>query len=259
MWEWLLSSIDASRGHEVGFYLSWHARLMTLAWGVIIPSAVVVARYYKILPHQNWPQDLDNPTWWRGHWIGQSFAFTLSIIGLALILVSDESSISEPVYFQAQLHRVLGYVVLVLGALQILLGVFRGTKGGPTDPRKDGSWHGDHYDMTPYRLHFELFHRSMGYLALILAGLTILCGLWTANAPRWMWIGIVGWWIFLFGFSIILQRKGYAVDTYQAIWGPSAKHPGNLRPASGWGTRRPSEGKGTPFDIQLESLDGGEN
>jgi hypothetical protein len=36
---------------------------------------------------------------------------------------------------------------------------------------------------------------------------------------------------------VTLQRRGLAVDTYQAIWGPDPQHPGNATPP-GWGMNR---------------------
>ena len=57
--EWLLSPIDGARAHEVGFAVSWHARTMVLGWGVIAPLAVILARFFKILPGQDWPRALD--------------------------------------------------------------------------------------------------------------------------------------------------------------------------------------------------------
>jgi hypothetical protein len=57
--DWLLAPIDATRAHEVGFAVSWHARSMVLAWAVLAPLAVVIARYFKVLPGQDWPRELD--------------------------------------------------------------------------------------------------------------------------------------------------------------------------------------------------------
>lgn len=237
MWDWLFAPIDPSRGHDVGFALSWHARVMTLAWGVVVPSAVLAARYLKIMPGQDWPQELDNKTWWHSHWMGQSFAYLLSFLGLGLILSVDNSNPA------AGLHRWLGYTVLAFGTLQILLGVYRGSKGGPTAPASDGSPRGDHYDMTRWRLCFERMHRVLGYLALILGLVTIVTGLWAANGPHWMWIMLTGWWIGLLFLAAICQVRGRAFDTYQAIWGPDPDLPGNRRPKAGWATVRPGDKK----------------
>ena len=40
---------------------------------------------------------------------------------------------------------------------------------------------------------------------------------------------------------ITLQRRGYAYETYQAIWGPDPRHPGNQKLPTGWAVKRPSE------------------
>ncbi|MGL4239726.1 MAG: cytochrome b561 domain-containing protein, partial [Beijerinckiaceae bacterium] len=107
--------------------------------------------------------------------------------------------------------------------------------GGPTEP----SVRGDHYDMTARRRAFEHLHKSAGYLALALGVAAIVTGLWQANAPRWMWIALAAWWGLFLAAFVALQRRGLAFDTYQAIWGPDACHPGNARRPIGWGVRRP--------------------
>lgn len=233
--DWLLAPIDATRAHDVGFAVSWHARSMVLAWGILAPLAVLVARYFKVMPGQDWPRELDNKTWWRGHWMGQGVVVLLTLFGLGLILAVPR---------EAGVHGVLGYVLLCLLALQILLGVFRGSKGGPTAPAPDGSLRGDHYDMTPWRIMFEWAHKLLGYAALVLSVIVILAGLWEANAPRWMWGGMGLWWSGVLAGAVILQRQGRAIDTYQAIWGPDPTHPGNRRRPIGWGINRRTEEHG---------------
>ena len=230
--DWLLAPIDASRAHEIGLAVSWHARTMVLAWGVMAPLAVLLARYFKVLPGQDWPRELDSQVWWRGHWMGQGVVVLLSLFGLGLALsVAGETGV----------HGMMGYTLLALLCVQLLLGVFRGTKGGPTAPAKDGSLRGDHYDMTPWRVMFEWSHKIVGYTALILGCCVILAGLWQANAPRWMWIAILWWWALLLLLAAVLQARGRAIDTYQAIWGPDPEHPGNRRKPIGWGIRAVSE------------------
>lgn len=229
MWDWLAHPIDPDRAHMVGFAVSWHGRAMTLAWGVIAPLAVLAARFFKVVPGQDWPRELDNKFWWRVHWIGQTVTLAATVIGFALILGHAEA---------LGLHGVLGYLVLLLLAAQVAMGLMRGTKGGPTAPAEDGSPRGDHYDMTRWRQFFEAAHKGLGYLLLALAATTILAGLWQANAPRWMWLALTAWWIALLLAVAWLQHAGRAIDTYQAIWGPSPEHPGNRLPAPGWGMRR---------------------
>lgn len=229
IFEWLINPIDPGRMHNVGFAVSWHARSMTLAWGVLAPLAVFVARYFKVLPWQDFPRELDSTVWWRSHWMANSLVFFLTIIGIVLIYTPS---------IIISLHGILGYTVFVLAMVQIGLGLYRGTKGGPTAPSPDGSVRGDHYDMTPWRLAFEKLHKSIGYATLFIAAVAIILGLWHANAPRWMWIVILGWWIILAICAVILQRRGWAFDTYQAIWGPGLEHPGNRIPSQGWGMQR---------------------
>lgn len=234
---WLATPIDPSHGHEVELAVAWHARTMVLAWGVLAPLAVVLARYFKILPSQDWPRELDNQLWWRSHWIGQTLVLLLSFTGLALIFNGGGHNGGW-----ANTHRLLGFAVLALVVVQVLLGIFRGTRGGPNYPASDGSLSGDHYDMTSWRLAFEWTHKTLGYTALAIAAAAILSGLWLVNAPRWIWVLILAWWVFLALFSAFCQKKGWAYDTYQAIYGGDPSLPGNRRKPAGWWTNRPGDG-----------------
>ncbi len=232
MLEWLLAPMDASRAHDVGWHISWHARSMVLAWGVLAPVGVIVARYFKIVPSQNWPRRLDHHLWWNTHRICQYGACALMLAGLWIILNAPSSGASYSP------HWFLGWASLCLALVQIMGGLLRGTKGGPTDPAIDGSLHGDHYDMTPRRLLFEAVHKSAGYVALLMSALAILSGLWQANAPNWMMAGILLWWAILAVSCVLFQRRNMAVDTYQAIWGPDPSLPGNQRKPIGLGITR---------------------
>ena len=229
MWEALLEPIDPRRAHSVGFWVSWHGRAMVLAWGVIAPLSILAARFLKVLPWQDWPRELDNPFWWRAHWIGQSVVFGLTIVSVLLVRAASEAT---------GWHGLLGYLLLALVVAQVFLGLISGSKGGPTARAPDGSLRGDHYDMTQWRLAFEFLHKGIGYVALSLAVATLGLGLWSANAPVWMWVALGLWWALLAGAALLLQKRGWAVDTYQAIWGPGPEHPGNQRPPQGWGMRR---------------------
>lgn len=225
--------IDTDRVHDVNFAVSWHARLMIVAWGILAPLAIILARFFKIMPHQEWPKELDNQTWWRGHWIGQSLVVGLSAVALYLVF--------SGAVFAGSLHRSLGYLVLAGAVVQVVLGIFRGSKGGPTEATRNGSYRGHHYDMTTWRRVFETSHKLIGYSLLVVAIATILLGLWDANAPRWMWFLLAIWWTALFLCFVVMQKKGMAIDTYQAIWGADPSLPGNQRPKPAWGVRRPSD------------------
>lgn len=233
VFQWLLLPLDNERGHNVSSLVAWHGRLMVLAWAVLSPSAILAARYFKIMPNQNWPVVLDNPLWWRWHWKIQVLVAFLSVFALGLAIASNSARVS----FVA--HSVTGYALLALMFIQILGGVLRGSKGGPTDPAPDGTWRGDHYDMTQHRLLFERIHKTAGYVTIFLSIAVIVLGLWVANAPRWMWLVIAAWWTVLIMLTLYLQFTRGAVDTYQAIWGPSLDHPGNrMRKYGLWTFRR---------------------
>ena len=92
--------------------------------------------------------------------------------------------------------------------------------------------------MSGRRRVFEWFHKIIGYGLILLAWSTIISGMWAANAPVWMWILVSLWWGLLIVAFIILQSRGLAIDTYQAIWGPDSLHPGNQKRPIGWGVKR---------------------
>lgn len=235
MIEWLTQPIDPTRTHEVSTYISWHGRLMVLAWGALFPLGILIARFWKVTPRQNWPKELDNQTWWHAHLGMQYTGGAIMIAALLIILVTPTGDST---------HAYIGWVISGFAALQFLAGWFRGTKGGPTEP----SLRGDHFDMTPRRLAFEYFHKFAGYGLLALAIYGIATGMWLANAPHWMWIGLAGWWISLIAGFITLQRRGKAIDTYQAIWGPDPNLPGNRRTPIGFGVHRQEDPKQTPAE-----------
>lgn len=211
---------------------------MVVAWGVLAPLAVLVARFFKVLPGQDWPREVDNLVWWRSHWIGQSVVLGLTAIGLSLVLPLNLSAMS--------LHNWLGLVLIGFLVMQVCLGLFRGSKGGPTEQHLRGH----HYDMTQWRHIFEALHKAFGYAALGLAMIVILTGLWKANAPVWMWVSLLLWWAGLIIAFAAFQKRGMAIDTYQAIWGAGLEHPGNQLPHPGWGVRR---WKDTEEDVNVRS------
>jgi hypothetical protein len=240
MLDWFLLPIDPARAHELSAAVAWHGRFMTLAWGVAVPLGILMARFFKILPGQNWPDKRDNRVWWLSHLTLHYLAGILTLTGLCII-IQGVAALGA-----SGNHALFGWALVVLALGQFLGGWLRGSKGGPTDLAADGSLHGDHYSMTRRRRIFEYAHKSGGYLALSVAFGAILTGLWRANAPVWMWLALMLWWAGLLILAVILQRKGHAVDTYQAIWGPDVIHPGNARKAIGMGITRPEKKKANP-------------
>lgn len=226
---YLLEPASGASSHVLDGRVAWHGRLMVLAWGVLIPLGIVVARFLKVVPGQPWPQRLDNPAWWHAHRTTQYAGVALSLLGAALAW----SAVASPNPLRS-LHTTLGWLVVLLGLAQVAAGALRGSKGGPTGL----AMRGDHYDMTPRRVWFERFHKGAGYGALLLACATLLLGLAAADAPRWMWIVLIAWWLLIGALALRWQTQGRALDTYQAIWGPGEEHPGNRRQPVGLGVHR---------------------
>ena len=234
MIEWLTVPIDPSRTHAVGEAIAWHGRLMVLAWGFVLPLGVFFARFFKITRRQNWPHHVDNKLWWHVHLTTQYIGGMLMLAGFGLVLLTGAGAA------RWNAHGLVGYAVVALGVSQFVAGWMRGSKGGPTE----ATLRGDHYDMTRRRRIFEYVHKTFGYVALLLGAGAIVTGLWHANAPRWMWGALGGWWCIFLAAFIWLQQAGHAIDTYQAIWGPDPRHPGNGLKPIGWGVRRWSPAAG---------------
>ena len=232
MLDWLLTSIDASRSHLINDQTAWHGRLMVAAWSFLIPIGVLSARYFKILPAQDWPKHLDNQIWWYIHLTCQYASMVLMIVGIYLIW---DVELGQESLFA---HLFFGWTTILLCSFQYLSGWLRGSKGGPTEVTRTGTIRGDHYDMTPRRVAFEHLHKTLGYVCLTISLAATFTGLWMVNAPKWMWLGLILWWVFVIAAFVLLQRFGLARDTYQAIWGADPELPGNVRKPIGWRVRR---------------------
>ncbi len=229
-WRWWLSPISGSTSHFLNDWVIWHARVMVLSWAVLLPLGALAARYFKVTPRQQWPAQLDNRAWWHAHRLLQYSGLAFMLVGAAFAWGQGSASSGAALW-----HGYLGWAVVALGALQLVSAWARGSKGGPSEP----TLRGDHYDMTRHRLRFEAVHKSAGWLALVMAIVTVALGLWAADAPRWMPLVLGGWWSGLCLLAVRFERAGRCIDTYQAIWGPNPQHPGNQRTHPGWGMRRP--------------------
>ena len=229
IWTWAATSLSG-RPHEIApAWAYWHARLMVAAWSVLLPLGMLMARFFKIWPGQDWPAVLDNPRWWRLHVRFQGVGVALMTCGFALAVGRGEDQSHLALW-----HHRAGWLLVSVGWLQIVAGIFRGSKGGPTG----ALLRGDHYDMTRRRLVFEVVHKTLGWAALPVVVATTAAGLVMLDAPRWVAVVIGAWWIVLTAAFVLLQCAGRCVDTYQAIWGPDPAHPGNQRKPIGWRVTR---------------------
>lgn len=213
---------------------------MMIAWGGCAPVAILMARYWKRWPAAAWPERLDHKSWWHGHRLLNWAALILSALGfywLSAPIVDIGATISRafnPRSTGELIHRLSGISVLMLVLAQVIGGYLRGSKGGPTDKQIRG----DHFDMTPRRRAFEWLHKTLGWCCLLMAGAALLSGLAHADAPRWMFVSLVSWWLLLLGLGIRWQAQKRCIDTYQAIWGPNPSLPGMQYKPIGFGITR---------------------
>ena len=67
VWFWLTDPLRGDSFTELAEPTRLHGLLMALAVGVLMPLAVLLARYSKILPGQDWPRELNRRFWWFSH------------------------------------------------------------------------------------------------------------------------------------------------------------------------------------------------
>ncbi len=200
-----LASFDVAVACEppIDLHRAWHGRLMALAWSVLIPIGVLMARYCKVTPRQPWPEVLDNPAWWHAHRATQYVAVACMVIAIYLILNAPPDPTRT-----SNVHGVVGWCAFALAIAQLIGAWLRGSKGGPSEAAPDGSWFGDHYNMTSRRQRFESIHKTVGYLLLMLAAIATVSGLATAAAPVWMRITITLWWLALMIVEFLFIERG---------------------------------------------------
>jgi hypothetical protein len=231
---WLTTPLSGADSAELPPWVYWHARLMALGWSVLLPLGMLVARFFKVMPGQDWPNEVERLTWWRAHLALQISGVVIMSLGLAMILGRAFLSTAA-----AGFHHALGWIIVAIGWIQVLGGAVRGSKGGPTDV----DMRGDHYDMTARRVVFEYVHKYAGWLAALLALVATALGLIIVDAERWIALLLGLWWLLLIGAFIAFQRAGRCIDTYQALWGPDPIHPGNRMRPIGFGIVRYQGGR----------------
>ena len=259
--DWLMSPISGAAEHHISTATSLHGRLMVLAWGILVPVGIVLSRFYKVTPGQDWPRVLNNPFWFFTHRAVEYGAGALMLAAVVLIVLDDPGRAPWRSF-----HAAAGWTLVILGLAQLLGSHLRGITGGPShpvtgaplrmwkwrdveamggpsepfprNPRLPAQWHGDHFNLTRQRAIFEYVHKVLGYLLLVFSVVTLVSGLLDADALNWMWITLALWWLGCTGVFVVLQRQGRCIDCYQAIWGLDENLPGNRATPIGWGIRR---------------------
>jgi hypothetical protein len=159
-----------------------HAQLMVFAFGFLMPTGAVVARYFKR------KDVLDDKFWWYSHLFLQISGGLLALYSGSLMFYGSES-----------LHARLGQMTLFFVACLMLLGLFRGDKIK------------HHYAMTPHRRRFEFLHKRGGWLTLVLGFITF----YTTEIGLYM-LGLAMCYV---GAAILFSKQNRWIDTHESIWG----------------------------------------
>jgi hypothetical protein len=163
-----------------------HAVLMTVAWGVLAPLAILIARYSKGKAPTTGPA-----AWWFvNHWRLQVAACCLFVAAFVMGVVATPAG----GHF-ASFHQIAGLIVVVLGLLQPALGnkFVRPAKAADGAPA------------SMARRVWEAQHMGCGYVALLLSVAVVFTGIRRADAggPTGtgalagtivfaIWVGVVG-------------------------------------------------------------------
>ena len=165
-----------------------HGSLMIISWGFLLPTGVVSAHFLKHRP---------NALWFKAHRIVQIVGLIIAICGWAVALHYFEVIESDD-RDSAFSHAAIGMTVMILGLLQPINAIIR-----PHPPEKGEA-------RALKRLIWEIVHKCSGYIAIILAAVTIVLGtsiIFDHGAKfRAAWGVTVGWVVL---FSIFCWVDGY--------------------------------------------------
>lgn len=95
---------------SVGDLYIAHGALMTIAWGVLVPSGIIIARYFKNNKAFNWRNT---------HSSIQMFAFILFLSAFFIAIAANQAIGSHFVSF----HAIFGLITILLGVIQPCLGL----------------------------------------------------------------------------------------------------------------------------------------
>ncbi|HJO13074.1 MAG TPA: hypothetical protein QGI39_13650, partial [Gammaproteobacteria bacterium] len=166
--------------------------------------------------------------WWTLHYSLLYVAIALSIAGASLAIWLSGG-------FSGTLHAWFGSGAILFGMLQIISAWFRGSHGGKqgveSDPQDRSTWGGDHFDMTAKRRWFETYHKTAGYITIVMAVGAVASGLWQFWMPG-IAIAFILVMIAVLILATVLQAYGLNVDTYKSVYGNHPDHPFNKKRSS---------------------------
>ena len=215
-------------GRTIEIHWENHAVLMVTIWVVLVPLCITVIRYGKPKPTEFGIQTkirITNLKWWwySFHKYGLFLAIFLSLVGAAVALVVSGG-------FSGTVHAMFGVLTVVMGCLQVISAMLRGTHGGKyynnADLEDPSTWRGDHYDRTTRRRIFEAYHKTTGYFTAFCALGAVGSGLMQFPMPILTWMVFIVSFVFL-AIWIYLEFLERRYDGYRAVHGYGMEHPYN--------------------------------
>nr|CAB3475089.1 unnamed protein product [Digitaria exilis] len=148
-----------------------HGVLAVVSWGVMVPAGVAFARFLKRF----------DPFWFYAHAVAQGLGFVVGVLAVvAGFRLDDEGPVA--------VHKAIGVVVLVCACLQVMAVLAR--------PAKE----------TKARRYWNLYHHSVGRVAVALGVANVFYGLSLAN-ERQEWSYVYGVFIGIFAVVYLVLEE----------------------------------------------------
>jgi hypothetical protein len=127
-----------------------HGSLMLIGWGFLLPSGTLFAKFFKHRP---------DGLWYQIHRSCQTLGLLLALCGW--IVAMRNFNVFGDIGYDNYRHGILGTITMILGLLQPINAVLR------PHPPNEGE------DATTARRLWEIGHKGIGYLSILLAVVTI--------------------------------------------------------------------------------------
>lgn len=145
-------------------FLWLHVICMLVSWGCLLPLGVLWALSFR----SSEKKVCDTPIWFQGHRTLQSIGWLFQLLGFIFIFLQKGGFGMSGSHFKSP-HEVIGLIVVVVGTLQPFNALLRHLPciGHPS---KDGS-------RSSGRLAWEIAHKGLGYIAVLLGATNIILGI----------------------------------------------------------------------------------
>lgn len=173
-----------------------HGVLNTLSFGTLMPIGAMTARYMKVFKSAD-------PAWFYLHVACQCSAYIIGVAGWATGLTLGNNT-----GIHTRSHGNIGMTLFILGTLQVCALLLR--------PKKDHT----------YRIYWNIYHWSVGYLVIILSIVNIFEGFDILDpAQKWkrayigilIFLGLSAAFLEMYTWYVVLERKERESQKYPNV------------------------------------------